>query len=246
MKRAEINDEVLSAFMDRELDEAVAFHVREAIKEDAALGERLAELTRADELVRTHAHALDNQPLPAELLQRLESSQSLTQSRVIPVDFMRRRFRRGLQLVQRHQALAASVVIMLRLVAFVVSRGADQAVPNMSEYASDLASSMSGETITLDGSNTLITRFSFQHENGHFCRQYRLQARDQNTENIACRGGEGWVVIASLDAALADGGEYQPASQLPAMDSLLDAMMQGAPLSLTEEKRLIQNDWQGE
>src|SRR5690554_6868254 len=105
MKRAEINDEVLSAFMDRELDEAVAFHVREAIKEDAALGERLAELTRADELVRTHAHALDQQPLPAELLQRLESSQPATQSRVIPVDFMRRRLRSGLHLIQNHQAV---------------------------------------------------------------------------------------------------------------------------------------------
>lgn len=246
MKRAEINDEVLSAFMDRELDEAVAFHVREAIKEDAALGERLAELTRADELVRTHAHALDQQPLPAELLQRLESSQPATQSRVIPVDFMRRRLRSGLHLIQNHQAVAASVVVMLGLVAFVVGRSDYQAVPNMSEYASVLASSMSGETITLDDSNTLITRFIFQHENGHFCRQYRLQTPGQSTENIACRGDQGWMVIASLDAALADGGEYQPASQLPAMESLLDSMMPGAPLSLTEEKHLIQNSWQGE
>lgn len=250
MKRAEINDEVLSAFMDGELDAAVALNVREAIKEDAALGERLAELTCADELVKTHAHALDQQPLPAELLQRLEASQSLTQSRVIPVDFMRRRlrsgFHRGLHLIQHHQAVAASVVVMLGLMAFVVGRSDYQTVPNMSEYVPVLASSMSGETITLDDSNTLITRFSFQHENGHYCRQYRLQTPGQSTENIACRGDQGWMVIASLDAALADGGEYQPASQLPAMESLLDAMMPGAPLSLTEENHLIQNSWRGE
>lgn len=248
MIRAEINDEVLSAYMDGELEAGETLDVRDAIEEDSALGERLAALTAADALVRKHAHALDRQPLPAGVLRRLEEQSSEATdpeacgSQVIHVDFLRR----GCHYVQTHAAAAACLVLAVGVVAFVVGRMDGRAVPGMTEYASALASSTSGDTIMLDEANTLVTRFSFRDESGRFCRQYRLQTPEQSTENVACRDENDWVVVASLDATLADGGEYRPASQLPAMDSLLDEMMAGAPLSLTEERQLIRNDWRAD
>lgn len=247
MKRAEINDEVLSAYMDGELEAGETLDVRDAIEADPALGERLAALTAADALVRKHAHALDQQPLPASVLRRLEEPSGAMdtkepESNVIRVDFLRRSCR----YVQTHAAAAACLVLALGVVAFVAGRMDGRAVPGVSEYAAALANSTSGDTIRLDESNTLVTRFSFRDESGRFCRQYRLQTPEQSTENVACHADNGWVVIASLDATLADGGEYRPASQLPAMDSLLDEMMAGAPLSLTEERQLIRNNWRAD
>lgn len=247
MKRAEINDEVLSAYMDGELDAGETLDVRDAIEKDPALGERLAALTAVDALVRKHAHALDRQPMPAHVLRRLEEQSGATEtaepeSRVIHVDFLRR----GCRYLRTHAAAAACLVLALGVVVLVVGRMDDRGVPAVSEYASALANSTSGDNVMLDESNTLVTRFSFRDESGRFCRQYRLQTPDQSTENVACRNDDGWVVVASLDATLADGGEYRPASQLPAMESLLDDMMAGAPLSLAEERQLIRNDWRAD
>lgn len=246
MKRAEINDEVLSAYMDGELDEGETLEVRDAIEKTPALGERLAALMAADALVRKHAHALDRKPMPADVLRRIEQQPGAAEaeepeSRVIHVDFLRR----GCRYVQNHAAAAACLVLALGLVVFVVGRMDGRAVP-VTEYSSALASSTSGDTVMLDDANMLVARFSFRDESDRFCRQYRLQTPAQSTENVACRDDNGWVVVASLDATLADGGEYRPASQLPAMESLLDEMMAGEPLSLTEERQLIRNDWRAD
>jgi len=240
-----ISDEILSAFLDKELSEQHMAEVRDAINADPQLSERLALLGTADKLVRQQASAIDAVPMPKEVLRLLQDKPG---QETVPDNLVNfSAWKRSRQFFFEHAAMAASVILVTGFVAgSMLSRtfpggGADNLV-----FAT-LDNIASGETVSISADTNLLSRFSFLDQQDRYCRQYQLRMSASVSENIACRAGSGWELVATArTSGVYQAEEYQPASGSNLLDSTLDAMMQGAALSLDEEAMLISSQWRTE
>lgn len=231
-----ITDETLSAFLDHELSAREMDAVRDAISEDEALGERLTELASIDASVRQHAAAIDSRPMPKAITALLQDNTVVYLSA----------WQRSRRFVTRHAAMAASVLLVIGFSAGYISTNTGDAdsVTATQLLNASLDSTPSGETVTLANNASLQPRFSFVDQDGQYCRQYQLQGSDSVTENVACRQQNGWQVVATVetfDLSLQE--DYRPATGTFLLDSTLDAMMEGNPLSMEEENSVIRRQW---
>lgn len=235
-----ITDETLSAFLDHELSAREMEAVRDAISEDEALGERLTELASIDASVRQHAASIDSHPMPEALTALLQDNTVVYLSA----------WQRSRRFVARHAAMAASVLLVIGFSAGYISTntGTDAAAGNAARLLNALLDSTpSGQTVTVANNASLLPRFSFVDQDGQYCRQYQLQGSDSVTENVACRQQNGWQVVATVetfDLSLQE--DYRPATGTFLLDSTLDAMMEGNPLSMEEENSVIRRQWSAE
>lgn len=248
-KTPDFSDEILSAFLDGELPAMEMTAVRAAIAQDISLADRLATLAMADKLVRQHAHALDQQPMPAAVLALLETATASPQAntrqsasaQILPGPWQRWR-----QQPLRPLALAASVALVLSIAVGYLNRPSDtgSALPTLAQYTSSLDSTPSGTAAGI-GSATLLTRFSFRNQAGQYCRQYQLVAPGYSSENIACRQDDNWTLLVSAQLPVqANPDNFQPATSATSeLDALLDTLMQGPALDLATEAEVIRQGW---
>jgi hypothetical protein len=91
---------------------------------------------------------------------------------------------------------------------------------------------------------------SFAAADGRVCREFELYQEAQDFVGVACRAGEGWeleALLASasdLDASRNGGFSQASGHAAGAVDSVLDALGAGDPLSAEEERALIAQGWQ--
>lgn len=228
-----ISDETLSAFLDGELSRQEKAEVEQALGADPALADRLAALASVDELVKARARAVDTAPLPDSVTRLLQADNVVSMAW----------WRRVRQQIREHAALAAAIALL-------VGFSAGQLFPDATldhdgswqQAAVHLDRVASGESVDVGADTSLLSRFTFRDQQGRYCRQFLLESPDQATENVACRGGEGWERIASVQSTgIAE--DYQPASGARLLDSTLDELMQGRALGLEEEMALIRGQW---
>lgn len=244
-----ITDELLCAWLDGELTATERARVDAALAAQPALAERLERLRLANELTRRHADAIDRQPLRPALQALLATTAPAAPpgqaGTVVPLPLRARLLHHWQQLsvAQGSLALAASLVLAVGL-ALVVMQRDDSAADGFALHAALLEQVASGDTLQV-GSSTLSPRFSFRNTAGDWCRVYHVEEPGQGSDNIACRVNEGWTLQASLPAAQQDADAYVPATgTADGLDVLLDQLMQGAPLSLDTEARLLRQGWQ--
>lgn len=232
-----IGDELLSAWLDDELAPAERERVAAAIAAQPALAARLEQLRLANELTRRHAGAIDARPLPAALLHLLENAE---QPAALPHNVT---VLHGHKWQARPVAVAMAAVLVLAVgIAFNgLQRDATPGVPDL--QAALLEQVPSGSSIAA-GELQLTPRFSFRNSEGNWCRLYHVAGAVGSTDNIACRMGAGWELQASLAAVTADDSEYRPATGAGSeLDTVLDTLMRGAPLSAAEERAVLQQGW---
>lgn len=257
-----ISDEKLGAFLDQELPEQEMDMIRDAIGNDETLADRLAVLASADALLKRHARALDDRPMPDAVLAMLRADNrsadkqpAAAADNVVELSRWQASRRQARQWVSRHAALAAGI-------ALIVGFTGGQFIGTNSDPATNLVAStmgadvgaalnatLSGAVVNISHDTRLQSRFSFVDQQARHCRQFVLEQGAVNdsiraTENIACRTDQGWQLVASAQVASASTSEYSTASGTTLLDSTLDAMMSGTTLSLDEENALIANDWQ--
>lgn len=236
-----IDDAMLSAWLDGELPEPDAREVRAALASDPRLAARLAALQQVDALVKRHAAALDATPLPSGVLAMLQdgSADSARAGNVVQGPWQAWHARKP-----AYWALAAGLVLALAVALLQLPGLAPRTLPELADYAQQLDTHPSGSSAPV-GAATLQTRFSFVDRNGRYCRQYQLSTADAASENVACRDGGRWSLVASLAvAAPAEADSYQPAAASLELEALLDTMMAGAALDLASESELIDANWQ--
>ncbi|TNE98317.1 MAG: hypothetical protein EP328_04980 [Gammaproteobacteria bacterium] len=236
-----ISDETLSAFLDAELPEQEMQAVRDALQEDPALTDRIADLAVVDEQLRAHYGEIDEQPLPEAVTAMLAEAPEST-GKVVEFP-MWRRVRQG---VREHTGAAvAAVLVMGFAVAQLGPFTSNDASDQWQTVANALETTPSGENRVLSDGQSLVARFTFSNRDGQYCRQYRLQGRDSASENIACldQAGE-WERVAQIPVEAGSAvGEYQTASGGSALDSTLDRMMASDVMSPEAEKQLIDSGW---
>ena len=240
---APIGDELLSAWLDDELPTPERERVAEALETDPGLVARLAALRLANELTRQHARRIDPVPLSPALQDAPDpavaaANNSATAALQPPALPWHSRVAawRGFQPL----SLAASLLLAVVL-SYSVLQPADE--PQLALHAALLEQVASGETVQL-GDLALSPRFSFVGNQGQACRVYRVSAPSLSNDEIACRSEQGWELQASVTALAQGGDQYLPASSSDsALDSTLDALMSGAPLSLEAERELMLQGW---
>lgn len=250
-----IDDELLSAWLDNELDAPEHQRVSAALAAQPALAERLQQLRLANELTRRHASAIDALPLPTALQSLLAQADTVAANadqRGASADAANASVvQLPLRAARRWQpaslALAASVILTVGLAFNVLWRSDTGSTPDL--YAAQLQQVSSGEELVL-GELHLSPRFTFRSNDGAWCRLYRLQDATQTLDNVACRSGSiadaanGWQLRASLPTMATDNTQYLPASRDDGnLDAVLDTLMRGAPLPAAEEAVLLQQRW---
>jgi negative regulator of sigma E activity len=240
-----INDETLSAFLDGELPAADMEQVRAQLAEDPTLADRLAELSAVDELVSQHAHAIDERPLPQGLQQLLEDDDVKPQSADV-ITFPL--WRRARQALNPQTGIAAAVALVFGFgLAQITDNFGSQQVDAFQPIAQHLETLPSGTSQALPDGRQITPRITFVNREGQYCRQYRVTGAGERSENIACRtqqAGNGWEQLASVRQPSAEPGTYQTASGGSLLDSTLDQMMAGGIIEPSQEKQLIERDWQ--
>jgi negative regulator of sigma E activity len=254
-----VDDERLCAWLDGELPAEEADRLSDRLAADPALARRLGALRGTDETMRRLYAAVDELPLPQQVLDLLQDDAAGAAGAEVKsnvVAFPRRGMRSFLQMPV---AIAASVALVAGfLVSGLMSRDAGRVgdpatlyartIPGDSELHRLLESGLSTEARTLDGGADARVVLTFQAGDGDWCRQFELAAPAGSTQALACRRGGNWQVeTASFTDARDTGGPYQQASgaTTPALDAAVEALIgDREPLAAEEESRLISKGWE--
>lgn len=249
-----INDEMLSAFLDDELSGHDRELVLAGLRDDEALADRLAQLASVNTLVGKQATLIDQIPMPESVLAMLRTENAApaqttsTSSNVVELSRFRQARQRVMAVVREHAALAASLALLLGF-------AGGQLMPTSGNNSGDASNAVfaaldtvpSGQALAINADTSLTARFSFQDTQSRFCRQYLVQDNQGSSENLACRDQDQWTLVASArSSAVASSAQYQPASGPRLLDNMLDAMMQGSALTQEQEQAAINNQWRAE
>lgn len=250
-----IEDEKLMAYVDGALPPDERSDIREMLLRDPSLQVRVDALREGADLVRKALDSVLSEPLPEELLARIEmagpsgeggSRRGLPTSRarwVIPV-----------RLVE----IAAAACFLLVAGGYIghwIGAGDRQQTALDLRIAAALTSTTSGTVVPLDAdgsSEDVMPLLTFTDKNGRYCRQYlhRISGSEngQAFDGVACLDGTGtWtpMITVRLESAVASNGSYLAASggEPTPVDSFIEARIDGTPITGAGEADLIKSRW---
>ncbi|MDP2126441.1 MAG: zf-HC2 domain-containing protein [Pseudohongiella sp.] len=247
-----INDEMLSAYLDDELSDQDRALVRTALGADAKAADRLAQLASVNALVGRQATLVDQLPMPQSVLSLLREDKHVVADNVVELSGFRQARQRVMHVMREHAALAASLALLIgfasgQLLPLLGNNPENSHTDSSPAIYAALDIVPSGQQLSIDDNTSVTARFSFLDTQSRLCRQFVVQDTQGSSENLACRDKDQWTLVATArSSAVANSAQYQPASGPRLLDNILDAMMQGSALSQAEEQSAISNRWQSE
>lgn len=256
------SDTTLMAFADGELDAATRSAIEQAMRQDPAIAQRVAE----HQALRAHVSAVVS-PVPGEparLMQRVPPPRGCTviqlaavraskgQAQAVPVRSAPR------WLWPEWGALAATLVVGVAAGRFawplfegdmpVASIVANQGGA-LSAHGK-LAGALTQQTASAgpEGSGVKIG-LSFISSQGNYCRSFVLAggAAKPPLAGLACQSGQGWsiaTVAEELQPATApDGYQAADAEMPPAVLAAIDQRIAGQALDATAEQEALRRGW---
>ena len=227
MKPAEIEDTMLMAYADGELDAATAARVEAALEQDETLAERLGLFLSTRNALRS---AFDPPPPVSPALEAAVRAMAAPAPQVVSLS-ARRAARAGWV----PAVAAACLALVVGLGAGWGLRGpvAPDAAPGLAlaeGVPGVLASLASGQSLDLPDGHRVTVLASFEDANGTFCREIAQDGAGGAVLAVACRSADAWELRFAL-AAGSGGDAYRPASAPEALDAWLEATGAGAPLA---------------
>jgi hypothetical protein len=226
----ELNDQVLSTYLDGELDGRARAEVEAALAHDAGARIRLERLRSADELLRKAIPEFartDDDPIARHILSydRTPSSRAREQT-------LRRAFVPLLALAAGVAGVAIGLIVSgsLRGTLNVLDDG----------VLSALETKSSGQQVTA-GDRTVSIVLSFHSQDGRYCRVFDIASSTLHGEGIACRARGEWQ-LAGWDGTHETGG-FQPAGGNALIDGVMDRLGGRDALDPSAERKLIDAKW---
>jgi hypothetical protein len=225
-----VDDDLLMAFADGELDEVTRARVERAVAEDPALKARLAVQQRLRARLAAHYGPAAEEEVPERLRSMLETKVV----RFAPA-------RRARPVWQNLAALAATLVLGLALGRTLtapspigVERGTMVAQGALADaLETELASAQAQDAATRIG-------VSFAAADGRLCRTFESAA----AAGLACRGDAGWQVMMASAGAGGHSGAFRQAGSGSALAlAAAQEMMAGEPLDAAAERRARDSGW---
>jgi hypothetical protein len=230
-----LNDELISAYLDGELDQDKRALVEHWLASDNGAAARLERIRNADSLIRraipTIATSADD-PIAAMIMG------------TPPVNVVV--FKRPW--VRRAAAIAAACVMGLLVGRFSapnfvsLERAAGQQMYVSAELARVLDVTPSGATAPVMGGEVQMA-LSVQTESGVVCREFRTVAGARSVDAVACNEGGGWRMIVQA-AVPRESGRYTTAgADASPTEAAINALGGAIVLDAREEEALIRAGW---
>ena len=218
----QIDDQVLMALADNELDAATAVQVRNAVAADPALQARLRVFIETRNLMKSSAAPLASSPKDADLIAQIRAASTPSTQMPVPANDNRRPLL---------AIAAAAALAVIGLGWWQTSGPADQGFGAAQLAALD--SLPSGESRAVEGGEmTMIA--SYRNDADEFCREFETTSGDARQAIVACREAEGWAQ--RFAATIESSGDFQPASgDIPGLDAYLTESGAGQPLTAEDE-----------
>ena len=265
----ELNEEMLMAFADGELDPQVMAQVRAALADDPAARERVRLYRRTTQLLRQAYDAPMHEPVPKPLLDAVNPRTNATGSGEVVELATPKTPARGWSVRRMALPLAASLALVIGTAVgyrlqpapvdtFAGGDGFTGRIALESPLHRLLETKISGEPLEWaadEGSRVrALAQLTFKSADGQYCRQYRVSvagpSRAGATAGIACRSSEsGWrneiVVNVPADAGAPPGDSYVAAGGrgVEALDRFIEPIMADPALGADEETRAIDLGW---
>lgn len=234
-----IDDRMLSAFLDAQLSEQDMESVRTALETDDSLVIRLAELSEVDSLVLAHAKAIDNMPLSgplADTVKQLTPSNNIAQLNL---------FQRIKKSTHQSFAIAASIAVVFGVAIFSNKQMNTSDHYISAEVKSVLDNQLSTEMVTTKNGSIITSNLSFANQQGELCRLYNVKKVQNQQTAIACNTPQGWEIkVSTLQEFTGNSNDYQTASKNAVLDSYIDTVIKGQPFDRKQEQNAIELNWQ--
>jgi len=255
-KKDEIDELMLSAWLDEELDATEARRVQAAVDAQPALQQQVGRLLVNERRLREHYSAMvENRPVPAPLRALLAVDDAPSRPWFLRLsDWTVQVLPRP---VMATGALALALVVGIQLghddVDELAAPGSSQVMTAIGpdhEWFELLESASAGERIALAGSATGRVALSYRDVDGHWCRQFEIQVPTEGSAMaaVACRMSGRWAVELAQSVPFRRQGEdlFRAASgaEAPVVDSYIMERMVGDVLMRDAERSRIEQAWQ--
>lgn len=233
-----VNDEILGAYLDGELDATARGEVERAVAENAGVALRLKRLQQADSALR-QALAAGPAHSDAALAQQILGAPTAAVSAIPPSwKYIARTF----------APLAAAAVLGLlvgRLAAPAsFDRDGNASMRVEAALARALDQAASGQVVTVMGGEAELA-LSLRTDDGILCRQFKLTSTHGASDALACREDGDWRLRAQVALDAADTSDFRAASVAApsAIDVVVEGMGAVTVLDEAEEAAAIEAGW---
>ena len=229
----DIDETMLIALVDGELDEVSRRRIERAVAEDPALAARLDMHVRLRERLADHYAPIETEPVPAAMRALLQA-----EAKVVP-------FARPVA-ARRHAwmtggAIAASLLLGLGIGHFSGGGDGPVAVEQGTMVAQgELASALETQLASAQDGASIRIGLSFRRKGGGWCRSFEGQA----ISGVACRQEQGWQVQQLVPGSGPETAYRQASSGDARLMATVDALMDGSPLDAAQEKAAKARRWQ--
>lgn len=238
------NQQLISAYLDKEMNDIERASFEKRLQSDDELAQQLIEFKDNDEAIKQHYAAIDDKPVPDEIMALLKQSDSKPAIETAPKEAKNKEQDNIVQLKPRKQnqpfkplkwgSIAASFFVAALCIPMFMNTSQD-AYPDL---ASVLNSEPSGQSLALSKQQHVYLSMSFTDNSGRLCREYQLLDKNSAIQTIACYQEGLWQSQVSGNIHMPDHKNYQPASGEMAseVETWLDNNMASDPFGLDEEK----------
>lgn len=226
----DIDEAMLIALVDGELDEVNRRRVERAVAADPALAARLAQHRSLRARLAGHYAPVAQESVPDRLRAVLEESATVT-----PLVRTASRWRNWAM----GGAIAASLVLGLGLGRLSGTEpGSIRTRDGVMVAQGALATALDGQLALTQADGPIRIGLTFQRKGGGWCRSF-----DGAIAGVACRQGEGWQVQQALPGVGAQTAYRQASSADARVMATVDALIDGALADTDREKAAQAKGW---
>lgn len=228
----DIDETMLIALVDGELDEVTRRRVERAVAEDPALAQRVEDHRRLRARLGGNYAPIAEAPIPAAMQAMLADSAKVAP--LAPPSMARRRnWMTG-------AAIAASLVLGLGLGHFSSGPSGPVAVRGNALIAQgSLASALDTQLASAQDDAPVRIGVSFRRKDGRWCRSFEGAA----VSGVACREDGEWRLQQAVPGS-AQTTEYRQASSSdPRVNATIDALIDGTPADAAQEAAAKASGW---
>ncbi|HWV12118.1 MAG TPA: anti-sigma factor [Sphingobium sp.] len=228
----DIDEAMLIAWVDGELDEVNRRRVDRAVAEDPALAQRLETHRELRQRLAGHYAPVEAEPVPVAMRMLLEESGKVASLGRTSALRSRNLWIGG--------AIAASLVIGLGIGRMASGPAGPIAVSDGVMVAKgDLASALDTQLASAQQDAPIRIGLSFKRQGGGWCRSFE----GSTMSGVACREDESWQIQQLIPGA-PQSTEYRQASSIDdRVTATIDALMEGAPADATHEAAARASGW---
>jgi len=250
-----IDDLMLSAWLDEELDPVEARQVQSAVDAQPELQQRLARLLVNERRLREHYTGMaESRPMPEAMRVLLANDEAPSKPWFLRLtDWTIRSLPRPALITT---ALALALVVGLQIGSQTQQAPAGlNSLQSLTQIGADhpwfelLESSPSGELQPLSDAQTGQVALTYRDLDGHWCRQFSVQSPGEGSAMaaVACREAGRWRIglAQSVPVRQQSDGYFRAASAgAVAIDSHIMESIAGDVLMPADEKEMIDLGWQ--